>query len=280
MFDVSCKALHPEVLHLGPSKDLIAAIGRTYPGRASSAPILDVFVTLLSLGPSSRIERSLLSLCRMCCKTVIRELMHIFSTPAGASGYKKLLQARKDNFEYLKERLGTYPRLSHLCLGVELVAVVAYLSRTFTLVHKVTLSAAVGDVAVAHGERILTTKSNMISIGMSLSTIAAKAAERGQDIVFLGWLSALVVFLEDPFRTAALKIPNVTQPFAPCYWAGSMLFSRNVSGTRVLVPTVRKTISGVEFEGYGTHIDSYPGVYLTAAAAVGMERYKSLLLIW
>ncbi|EGD76656.1 hypothetical protein PTSG_08006 [Salpingoeca rosetta] len=33
-----------------PSKDFITAISKTYPGRASSAPVVDVFVTLLHLG--------------------------------------------------------------------------------------------------------------------------------------------------------------------------------------------------------------------------------------
>ena len=34
------------------SKDMIEAIGKTYPGRASVAPVLDVFITLLDLGAS------------------------------------------------------------------------------------------------------------------------------------------------------------------------------------------------------------------------------------
>ena len=51
---------------------MIEAIGKTYPGRASVAPVLDVFITLLDLG---------------------------------ASGYKGLLKQRKDLFKYFKGRL-------------------------------------------------------------------------------------------------------------------------------------------------------------------------------
>ena len=34
----------------GQNKDVIEAIGQAYPGRASAAPLMDVFITLLSLG--------------------------------------------------------------------------------------------------------------------------------------------------------------------------------------------------------------------------------------
>ena len=51
---------------------------------------------------------------------------------------------------------------------------------------------------------------------------------------------------------------------------GSMLFSRCVSGTRVIAPGVIKTIGAHEFHDYGAHVTGYPHAYLTAAAAVGM----------
>jgi O-phospho-L-seryl-tRNASec:L-selenocysteinyl-tRNA synthase len=34
----------------GNNKKLIKSVGEMYPGRASAAPILDLFITLLSLG--------------------------------------------------------------------------------------------------------------------------------------------------------------------------------------------------------------------------------------
>ena len=53
---------------------------------------------------------------------------------------------------------------------------------------------------------------------------------------------------------------------------GSMLFIRNVSGTRVVNGSDTKTIGGHDFRGFGSHFDSYPFAYLTAAASVGMTR--------
>jgi hypothetical protein len=53
-----------------------------------------------------------------------------------------------------------------------------------------------------------------------------------------------------------------------------MLFSRGVSGTRVVgVGRWReaRTVDGHAFAAYGAHADDYPTPYLTAAAAVGMS---------
>ena len=55
-----------------PSKEVIMSISKMYPGRASSAPILDLFITMLSMG---------------------------------ASGFKQLLDDRRAMYEYLKRVL-------------------------------------------------------------------------------------------------------------------------------------------------------------------------------
>ena len=88
---------------------MIASIGRAYPGRACAGPVLDVFVTLLSLG---------------------------------SSGYKTLLAQRKGVFIYLKQQMET--------------------------------------VAAKHGERLLVTGKNAISIG-ALLTALKLAGFRGVD---------------------------------------------------------------------------------------------------
>ena len=56
----------------GFNKDLMSEISRTYPGRASSGPTIDVFITLLSMG---------------------------------AQGYKTLLNNRKQLFDSLKKEM-------------------------------------------------------------------------------------------------------------------------------------------------------------------------------
>ncbi|XP_013789882.2 O-phosphoseryl-tRNA(Sec) selenium transferase-like isoform X1 [Limulus polyphemus] len=83
----------------GFDKNLIEEIGKTYPGRASAAPSVDMFITLLDLGKQ---------------------------------GFQKLLQQRKHRFNHLKQELT--------------------------------------KIAEKHGERLLDTRHNPISLGITLSS--------------------------------------------------------------------------------------------------------------
>ena len=51
---------------------------------------------------------------------------------------------------------------------------------------------------------------------------------------------------------------------------GSMLFTRCISGTRVVPRNETKSISGHTFQGFGSSHDGFPHAYMTAACAVGM----------
>ncbi|KAK2150264.1 hypothetical protein LSH36_415g02035 [Paralvinella palmiformis] len=140
---------------------LLEEISKSYPGRASAAPTMDMFITLLSLG---------------------------------SSGYLKLCRERKELYSYLK---------------AEMVKCASH-----------------------HGQRVLETPHNPISIAMTLD---------GLD------------------RDEATQL-------------GSMLFTRFVSGTRVIAKGVIQTVNNHEFTGFGSHCDHYPHTYLTAAAAVGLRK--------
>lgn len=50
---------------------------------------------------------------------------------------------------------------------------------------------------------------------------------------------------------------------------GSMLFTRLVSGTRVVDRRKAQEVGGVTFSSFGAHSDEYPHTYVTVAAAVG-----------
>uniref|UniRef100_S4RAG1 O-phosphoseryl-tRNA(Sec) selenium transferase n=1 Tax=Petromyzon marinus TaxID=7757 RepID=S4RAG1_PETMA len=54
---------------------------------------------------------------------------------------------------------------------------------------------------------------------------------------------------------------------------GSMLFTRQVSGARVVpLGGVTQTVGGREFRGFMSHSPCYPVAYLNAAAAIGMTQ--------
>ncbi|KAI8474694.1 MAG: selenocysteine synthase [Monoraphidium minutum] len=108
------------------------------------------------------------------------------------------------------------------------------------------LAARLGEVASELGERVLATPGNPISVAMTLDGLAggggvAEAAAGGG-----GGRGGGVTYF------------------------GAMLWSRGVSGTRVVARGARQAVAGLEFEDYGSHCaGGYPHAYLTAAAAVG-----------
>lgn len=99
------------------------------------------------------------------------------------------------------------------------------------------------ETAEVNGERMLETPGNPISMGMSLASLAMEGSGGGGGGGGVG-----VSFF------------------------GSMLFSRCVSGTRVVAPGKRQEVGGVVFDGFGASHDCYPVPYFTAAAALGTTR--------
>lgn len=115
-------------------------------------------------------------------------------------------------------------------LGMGLGGYRSLLERRTGLVDRFRRSLA--EVAERHGERPLLCPRNSISCGITLDGLGPDPA----DITYLG----------------------------------SMLFTRCVSGTRVVPRGVSKTMGGQQFVGFGSSVDGYPHAYLTAACAIGL----------
>lgn len=94
------------------------------------------------------------------------------------------------------------------------------------------------ELADRHGERLLATPSNPISMALSLERLD----EAGVAVTFVG----------------------------------SMMFQRCISGTRVVPRAAVNTIGAHTFAGWGAHVDDYPCAYLTAACAIGMTEEEVL----
>ncbi|XP_017143244.1 O-phosphoseryl-tRNA(Sec) selenium transferase [Drosophila miranda] len=117
----------------------------------------------------------------------------------GRSGYHSLVQKREDNFNYLKEQLIAF--------------------------------------AQSHGEQVIESRDNFISLAITLGTLCA-ATGQGSSITQLG----------------------------------SMLHMRGVSGVRVVIPGQKKTIDGHAFSDFGSHQTNLEIPYLTVAAALGITQ--------
>ncbi|XP_060633853.2 O-phosphoseryl-tRNA(Sec) selenium transferase isoform X1 [Anolis sagrei] len=97
------------------------------------------------------------------------------------------------------------------------------------------LSSEVKKLAEAYNERLLDTPHNPISLAMSLKELSEQNG------------------------TAVTQL-------------GSMLFTRQVSGARVVPLGNIQTVSGYTFEGFMAHTNNYPCAYLNAASAIGITK--------
>ena len=100
------------------------------------------------------------------------------------------------------------------------------------------------EFADAHNCRLLHTPGNPISLALTLDSLVQEPS--------------------DEALTQSAKA-------SPLTYLGSMLFSRCVSGTRVISKGVQQKVAGIDFMGYGSHHDNYPHSYLTCAAALGTK---------
>mmetsp|Transcript_49081 Transcript_49081/g.110397 ORF Transcript_49081/g.110397 Transcript_49081/m.110397 type:complete len:516 (+) Transcript_49081:80-1627(+) len=183
-----------------PGSQLVEKVSSLYPGRASMSPVLDLFMTLLSLG---------------------------------ASGWKGLLQQRKENAVWFQERFA--------------------------------------QAAEREGLRLLRCPANKISFVVDLSPLARSLESKGMDdtdhLTFLG--SALFTRRVSGPRVVLCSLPASPSPEAP---EDTGEDSQGADGAVKVKGKYRKVIDGVPFESYGAHADTYPCCYLTAACALGATR--------
>lgn len=96
-------------------------------------------------------------------------------------------------------------------------------------------------VASKHGERVLETRTNEVSLAMTLANVArATRAQHDADVTFFG----------------------------------AQMFARQVSGSRVVDGQASKTIGPHSFVGWGGHCDAFGTPYMTVAVAVGMTEVE------
>ena len=117
-----------------------------------------------------------------------------------------------------------------------------------------TFPARLQEVAARHGERVLDCPDNTISFGVTLDGLASRPWQPNND--------------EESETDYLRAVEKEISRF------GAMLFSRCVSGTRVVPRGVTKTMgrAGQElFVGFGSSVDDYPHAYLTAACAIGVS---------
>lgn len=129
---------------------------------------------------------------------------------------------------------------------------------------------SIAALAARHGERLLVSRSNQVSFAMTVGSLTGSAASGAPSS--LGGGSGGAAGAASSLDAAAAASGGSAHADRNATFLGSMLFSRGISGTRVVDPAERRTIDGNLFLSYGASFDAYPTPYLTAAAAIGMTR--------
>jgi len=196
---------------------MIEAIGKFYAGRASSSAVMDLCITLLSMG---------------------------------LNGYKRIVNTRHNLVPQFQSKF-----------------------------H---------EVATKYGGRLLSCPNNTISFAITLDHLSSTdvlqkveklhvSAEK-QEIE----QTSKIIILEDyasreddacsTSHHDSSDIDNLQTKSKAISYFGSMLFTRCVSGTRVVPMHETKAICEHTFRGYGSSTDNYPHSYLTAACAIGLPQ--------
>jgi hypothetical protein len=228
---------------VSPSAGLIDSVAAAYPGRASMTPILDLFITLLSMGQA---------------------------------GYRHLLQER------LRLREAMLVGLQALCDKHALALLPAPGNRISTGVSLTGLLGQ-GDVAeISQGEHSvsqLAPTSQVVDGAISVAAEMNCAESRGNDKGQESPQKAGAATAESSTAASPPEQPPVkpaksrTEPHAEkLSFLGSMLYQRCVSGCRVVTCTGEtKKVSGMSFIDWGAHSNAYPHSYFTVACSIGIQ---------
>jgi O-phosphoseryl-tRNA(Sec) selenium transferase, SepSecS len=254
-----------------PDPNFIVQLSKQYPGRASMAPILDLFITLLSMG-----EDGLLGLWKERHRLLVlmKEKLNAFCASHG----ERLLMSPNNSIS-IGVTLDTLSCSEPSKGGDEIEGEKTAGDGLF-----VGDSSGV-DEGLDHDNLVVGIGSGKLSESetCSISDHSSNNLLKGQSISELSLLSS-ERHLEPNFGTnksVGIDVPvPVSNPAESVSFLGSMLFQRNVSGCRVVERSDSVTeINGVEFISWGSHIANYPASYFTAACSIGLSEGEIILFI-
>lgn len=228
---------------VSPSPAFIDAVAGCYPGRASMTPVLDLFITLLSMGQE---------------------------------GYRGLLQER------LRLRRVMLQGLQVLCDKHALAILPAPGNSISTGVSLASLLTSTAPVQMPE-EGVTGAAADCVDAPRSgaVTDDADGGAQPSEGITAEGVSAAKLSEAEE--KTEQTTESTAAPPAQPqegvrmqqterLSFLGSMLFQRCVSGCRVVTCTGEaKKVAGMQFVDWGAHSNSYPCSYFTVACSVGIQ---------
>lgn len=250
-----------------PDPKTITEISRLYPGRASISPVLDLFITLLSMG-----EEGLLKIWgeRQRLLLLLAEKLKCFA------------QSRNENILFSPQ--------NSISIGVTLDT----LSRKREMPSKsedanaAKASVIESDEGQGQGQG---SGSGSAGNGKGCSVLArtdkdeedCKSASHPCDVNATGSSNLTAPsrnYLHGTVQPKTTAFIDGNKDKESISFFGSMLFQRNVSGCRVVPQSDTVTeINGTQFVSWGAHMSHYPVSYFTAACSVGLTEEEIILFM-
>jgi O-phospho-L-seryl-tRNASec:L-selenocysteinyl-tRNA synthase len=228
---------------VSPSAAFIDTVAAAYPGRASMTPILDLFITLLSMGQTG--YRHLLQE-----RLRLREAM-LVGLQALCDKHALALLPAPGN------RISTGVSLTGL-LGRDRVAEPS--QEENSAIH---LAPALRDMNVA------------TSVAAEMNSAERSGNDKGQDLSQDTPIAAADSSIaasppaQPPVKAEKSRTESQAEKLS---FLGSMLYQRCVSGCRVVTCTGEtKKVSGMYFTDWGAHSNAYPHSYFTVACSIGIQ---------
>jgi hypothetical protein len=236
---------------VSPSATFIDTVAAAYPGRASMTPILDLFITLLSMGQT---------------------------------GYRHLLQER------LRLREAMLLGLQALCDKHALALLPAPGNRISTGVSLTGLLGQGGVSGPSPGEHSVSQLEPASQVVDKATSVAAEMGgakssgnDKAEDIPREGQTAAAEssTAASPPEQPPVKSDKSRTEPHAEkLSFLGSMLYQRCVSGCRVVTCTGEtKKVSGMSFTDWGAHSNAYPHSYFTVACSIGIQERDVMVFL-
>lgn len=290
-----------------PDPDFIVRLSKQYPGRANMSPVLDLFITLLSMGEDGLLglwkERQRLfvlmkeKLIAFCASHGERLLvspnnsisigitLETLSSSSQSNGCSEeeientaghgLGEGEADSCcaDEIQDNNNSVKEMgSGLESGIE-TGIGIGSGRQSVLKGSESEACCVSDDSSSNSSRVLPHTVQPISeLPLPLSEKISELysdSDRNSDPAN-----------KSDKRSALVPFPVVSAPTESVSFLGSMLFQRNVSGCRIVEQSDSDTdINGVHFISWGSHIANYPVSYLTAACSVGLSEEEIILFI-
>jgi hypothetical protein len=239
-------------------------VSQTYPGRASMSPLLDVFITLLTQG--ERGFRDVFKQRRTLSKRFETELSLLAS-------------------KHGERLLGTFMK-NTISFAITLDGYSAVVPDSVSVPVHAMLSPAGGDGLTAGnsgGDRInddCDVADTCFDGGVSAAKLHSHEHSTLNELVEASSTTQegrVEVRMTDGPTTAKSNKSSCSSGSVAAL--GSMVFTRGVSGARVVARGQDTQVSGTTFHGYGASYNSYPHDYITVACAVGLQDHEFDLMI-